>query len=154
MVFFSSGRWSCPRPYFGLLFLHLVLRPDPRYHASFNVLALSNSLSRNAKKRKSSHLQSVQLAIQKNHAERIEKELVALHDAAKKTKGEVASAKMANPNYCSICYFRCSYSQKNRRKSCHEVSRKRPCHFCRSGTRAFPSFPLNRLCRLLLSLVV
>ena len=60
------------------------------------VPALSKSQSRNAKKKRSRQLQSVHLAIQKNHTERFEKELVALHDVAKKTKGELARATIAN----------------------------------------------------------
>ena len=59
-----------------------------------DVPALSKSQIRNAKKRNARHLQSVQLAIQKTHTERIEKELVASHDAAKKARGELARANL------------------------------------------------------------
>ena len=64
--------------------------------------ALSKSQIRNRQRKRERQLHSSRSLVQKNHVARLEKELVVLNDAAKKTEGELACTKIANDRLQSI----------------------------------------------------
>ena len=100
MVFFSSGRRSALRLNFELIFLYFVLQLDSlRY---FGIMPPSDSSVpsksqiRNEKRKRARQLQSVRSIIQKNFTDRLQKELVELTHAHKKTEAELTCVKNAN----------------------------------------------------------
>ena len=100
MVFFSSGRRSALRHKFELPFLYFVLQLD--FLRSLGIMPPSDSpvpsrsQIRNEKRKRARQLQSVRSTIQKIFTDRLQKDLVELTNAHKKTEAELTCVKNAN----------------------------------------------------------
>jgi hypothetical protein len=98
LVFFSSGRRSTFLLNFEFRFLHFFLPSD--FTAHFGIMPTSDVpvrlkfQFRDEKRKRARHLQSAQSAIQKYFTVHIQRELVDLTDASRKTVGELASVKL------------------------------------------------------------